>query len=126
MVKGLVRADGEPQRFTLDHGVAQLGHVWMSALDATSAATPIISRLRDQTGETCALYVLRANSRVCVLEKTRQHVLSIEQGLGGHGEPIFRGASGKAILAFMSAQSAGSVLQSLPQGSSKRRLLEEL
>src|SRR6266849_4173336 len=55
VAKGLVRADGEPQRFTLDHGVAQLAHVWMSALDASNAAGPIISRLRDQTGETSAL-----------------------------------------------------------------------
>lgn len=125
MVKGFVRADGDPQRFTLDHGVAPLAHVWISALDATNAAAPIISHLRDQTGETSALYVLRGDLRTCVLEITSQHVLSIAQGVG-HGEPIFRGASGKAILAFMNEQSAGSVLQNVPHGTNKKRLLEDL
>src|SRR5215472_894540 len=44
--KGLVRADGEPQRFSLDCGIAQLWHVWISGLDATAAAQPIVTHMR--------------------------------------------------------------------------------
>lgn len=123
--KGLVRADGEPQRFALDYGVAQLWHVWMSALDATAAAQTIVARLRDQTGETAALYVLRGNLHACVLEMTSRHVLSITQGVG-RSEHVSRGASGKAILAFMSDGMAASAMQSLPQGTNRKRLLEDL
>jgi len=124
-LKGLVRAQGEPQRFTLDHGVAQLAHVWMSALDATNAARPILSRLRDQTGETAALYVLREDTRTCVVEMPCRHALSIAQGVG-HREPIFRGASGKIILAFMSDQVVESVLENLPRSISRKRLMEDV
>jgi DNA-binding IclR family transcriptional regulator len=126
-MKGLVRAEGEPQRFTLDQGVARLAHVWMSALDIVNAAEPILSRLRDQTGETCGLYVLRGNLRTCVLEKASQSVLSITNGVGGPGLPLFRGASGRAILAFSNEKpTAGLVLQNLPHGISKKRFLEDL
>jgi DNA-binding IclR family transcriptional regulator len=125
VAKGLVRADGEPQRFALDYGVAQLWHVWMSALDATAVAQPIITRLRDQTGETAALYVLRDNLRACVLEMTSLHVLSITQGVG-RSEHVSRGASGKAILAFMNDGMAASAMQTLPQGTNRKSLLEDL
>jgi IclR family transcriptional regulator, acetate operon repressor len=126
-VKGLVRAEGEPQRFTLDHGVAKLTHVWMSALDVVSAAEPIISRLRDQTGETGGLYVLRGNLRTCVLERASQSVLSITHGVGGPGLPLFLGASGRAILAFTNEKTVADLaLQNLPHGISKKRFLEEL
>jgi DNA-binding IclR family transcriptional regulator len=123
--KGLVRADGEPQRFSLDYGIAQLWHVWISGLDATAAAHPIVTRLRDQTGETAALYVLRSNLRTCVLEMTSLNVLSITQGVG-RSEHVSRGASGKAILAFMSDGMAASAMQSLTQATNRKRLLEDL
>ena len=125
MLKGLVRAQGEPQRFALDYGVAQLAHVWMSTLDVANAAGPILSRLRDRTGESAAFYVLRGNTRTSVLEMPCRHALSIVQGLG-RSEPLFRGASGKIILAFMSDQAVGSALQNLPPGISKKRVLDDL
>jgi IclR family transcriptional regulator, acetate operon repressor len=123
--QGLVRADGNPQRFALDYGVAQLGQVWMSALDVTAVAGPIVARLRDHTDETSALYILRGNLRVCILEMTSQHILSITQGVG-RSEHVSRGASGKAILAFMNEVSTASAVQSLPQGTNRKCLLEEL
>lgn len=123
--KGLVRADGEPQRFSLDYCVAQLGHVWMSALDVTAAARPIVARLREQTSETSALYIRRGDLRACVLEMTSQHILSITQGVA-LVDHVSRGASGKAILAFMSEELATAAMQSLPQGTDKKRLIEDL
>jgi DNA-binding IclR family transcriptional regulator len=125
MGKGLVRSDGEPQRFALDYGIAQLGHVWMSALDATAAAGPIISRLRDQTGETASLNVLRGDLRTCVLEMTSLHDLSITWSVG-RSEHVCRGASGKAILAFMSEELATSIMRSLPKDTNWKRLIEDL
>ena len=123
--KGLVRADGEPQRFALDHGVAQLAHVWFATFDTTDAARPIVAHLRDQTGETAALCLLRGNLRICALEMTSPHALSSAQGVGYSG-PIYCGASGKAILAFMSEEATASVLGHLPEGISRKRLREDL
>lgn len=123
--KGLVRADGEPQRFALDHGVAQLAHVWFSTLDTANAAGPILAHLRSQTGETTALCVLRSNVLICVLEMASSHALSTAHGVGYSG-PVYRGASGRAVLAFMSEQAVASVLQHLPAGINGKRLDEDL
>lgn len=122
---GLVRAEGEPQRFALDFGVAQLGHVWLSAFDVTAAAGPIVARLRDRSGESSAFYLLRGDLRTCVLEMTSPHILSTTQGIG-RNEHVWRGASGKAILAHMGEESAASIMQSLPQGINRRRLSQDL
>ena len=123
--KGLVRADGEPQRFALDRGVAQLAQIWFSTFSVADAAGPIIARLRDQTDETAAMYVMRDDLLTCVLEMTSPHALSIGQRLG-RSASIYRGASGKAVLAFMSEASTAPLLQRLPEGIGRKRLLEDL
>src|SRR6267154_6192684 len=123
--RGFIRADGEPQRFALDRGVAQVAHVWFSTLDTAEAARPILAHLRDQTGETALLCVLRDNLLTCVLEMASPHSLLIAQGLGSSG-PIYRGASGKAVLAFMSEKATTSVLEHLPAGINRKRLEQDL
>src|SRR5262245_13310330 len=119
--KGLVRAVGEPQRFALDHGIAHLARVWFSTFDTTATAGPILAHLRDQTGETTALFGLRDNVLTSVLEMTSSHALSTAQGLG-YSAPIYRGASGKAVLAFMNEETIASVLEHLPAGINRKRL----
>src|SRR3954471_15168848 len=56
---GLIRAEGDPQRFRLAHGVMELAHVWLAGLDKVEVARPVLERLREATGETAALFVLR-------------------------------------------------------------------
>src|SRR5262245_31302749 len=123
--KGVVRADGAPQRFALDRGVAHLAYVWFSTFDAAEAAEPILAHLRDQTGETTALCILRDSSLTCVLQMASPHALSIARGLGYSG-PVYRGASGKAVLAFMSEETIAHVLRHLPEGINRKRLQEDL
>jgi DNA-binding IclR family transcriptional regulator len=97
---GLVRAEGDPQRFRLAHGVMELAHVWLAGLDKVDAARPILEELREATGETAALFVLREQKRICVLELESHHALTIARGVGDTGD-ITLGASGKAILAYL-------------------------
>jgi IclR family acetate operon transcriptional repressor len=125
--KGLIRADGEPQRFSLGPGIMSLAHVWMSRVDVAQLARPILERLRDETAETAALFVLRDDKRLCVLELTSPHPLAISRGMG-ETEHISRGASGKAILAHALRDKglADSFWRTLPEGSDRERLLEDL
>ena len=51
---GLVKAEGDPQRFRLAHGVMELAHVWLAGLDRVDVARPILEQLRESTGETAA------------------------------------------------------------------------
>lgn len=97
---GLIKAEGDPQRFRLAHGVMELAHVWLAGLNKVDVARPVLEQLRESTSETAALFVLREQKRICVLELESHHALTIARGIGDTGD-ITRGASGKAILAFL-------------------------
>lgn len=107
--RGLVRSEGEPQRFMLAHGVMQLCHVWMKGLDVTSIARPILDSLRDRTGETAALFSFSHDRRICLAEAPSRHELAIIRGVGEVTE-ITRGATGQAILAFMAEDRRRAIL----------------
>jgi DNA-binding IclR family transcriptional regulator len=106
---GLIKAEGDPQRFRLAHGVMELAHVWLAGLDKVDAARPVLEKLREDTGETAALFVLREQKRICVLELESHHALTIARGVGDTGD-ITLGASGKAILAFLDEGRRNAIL----------------
>lgn len=123
--KGLIRSVGVPQRYTLDHGVAKLAHAWFSNIDATQVARPLIEQLWTETNETAALFILRNDRRLCVMELTSRHALAISRGLG-ETEHIARGASGKAILAFLGAEDIARLLKTAPKEIDRKRLARDL
>jgi IclR family acetate operon transcriptional repressor len=98
--KQFLVSSGDPQQFRLGPAVAQLAHVWMSALDLVSVAEPMMRRLWEQTSETVALFVREGMSRVCIAEMPSAQALSFRRGVG-YRESLVRGASGKAILAHV-------------------------
>ena len=106
---GLIKAEGDPQRFRLAHGVMELAHVWLAGLDKVDVARPILEALRKSTSETAALFVLREQKRICVVELESHHALSIARGIGDTGD-ITLGASGKAILAFLDETRRDAIL----------------
>lgn len=123
--KGLIRASGEPQRFSLDYGVGRLASTWMAGIDPIRAGQPLVQELRERTNETAALFVLRGDQRLCVLEIAAPHFLKISRGVG-ETEHISSGASGKAILAFMTPEEVEPILRTLPKGSNRKQLLRAL
>jgi IclR family acetate operon transcriptional repressor len=103
--KQFLIASGDPQRFRLGPAVAQLSHVWSAGLDLGTAAEPIMRRLRDETGETVALFVPEGAFRLCIAEVPSTQPLSFRRGVG-YRERLTVGASGKVILAYMPASRA--------------------
>jgi DNA-binding IclR family transcriptional regulator len=122
--RGLIRAEGDPQRFTLGHGVMQLSHAWLKGLDTVATARPIVEGLRDRSGETAALFALRGDQRVCVLEAASRHELAITRGIG-ETTSITRGATGYAILAFLPEAASGPLLRNAPDRDRIDRALAE-
>lgn len=122
--RGLIRAEGDPQRFKLGHGVMQLSHAWLKGLDVVGTARSIVEALRDKTGETAALFALRGERRVCVLEALSRHELAITRGVG-ETTSITKGATGYAILAFLDAEVAGPIVRSAPDRDRIDRALAE-
>ena len=43
IAKGLVRAEGDPQRFALDFGIGRLAHSWVAGIDVVALARPILA-----------------------------------------------------------------------------------
>lgn len=97
---GFVVALGEPQRFRLGPAVGKLADIWSSSLDVSAAADPIMKRLWTETEETVAVFVPQGPLRLCIAELPSPQVISFKRGVG-YTELLARGASGRAMLAFM-------------------------
>jgi DNA-binding IclR family transcriptional regulator len=122
---GLIKAEGDPQRFRLAHGVMELAHVWLAGLDKVDVARPVLERLREATGETAALFVLREQKRICVLELESHHALTIARGVGDTGD-ITLGASGKAILAYLDQGRRDAILDQVTNKARRAELTKAL
>jgi len=97
---GFLVSVGEPQRFRLGPSVAKLAHVWTSSLDLTTVAEPFLRNIWATTGETVAIFVPQGGLRLCIQELPSVQPLNFKRGVG-YTERIARGASGRAILAYM-------------------------
>lgn len=97
---GFLVSVGEPQRFRLGPSVARLAHVWKTTLDLSTLADSMLRRLWEETQETVALFVPQGNMRLCVAELPSPQPLNFKRGVG-YTERIARGATGRAILAYM-------------------------
>ena len=123
--RDLILAEGDPQRFRLSHGVMKLSHVWLKGLDVVSLARSIVEGLRELTGETAALFKLQEDRGICILECESRHVLSISRGVGDSSS-LTRGSTGKAMLGFMELQRQSEILATIPKGTQRAKLEEEI
>ncbi|TCT02052.1 IclR family transcriptional regulator [Aquabacter spiritensis] len=101
VANGMMVSEGDPQQFRLAHSVLKLAQAYLSGINLVEIAGPHIAHLRDVSGETAALFVPRDAQRLCVLEHKSRHVLAISRGVG-ELLALHQGASGRAMLAFMS------------------------
>jgi IclR family acetate operon transcriptional repressor len=101
---GFVVTEGEPQRFRLGPSVGRLAWAWTASLNVAQLAQPILRKIWEETGETVALFVPQGATRICVAELPSLEPLSFKRGVG-YSERIVRGASGRALLAWMNPSS---------------------
>ncbi|MFZ9557121.1 MAG: IclR family transcriptional regulator [Limnohabitans sp.] len=99
---GFLVSVGEPQQFRLGPSVARLAHVWTASLDISALAEPVLRRIWSHTHETVALFVAQGEHRLCVAELPSPQPLNFKRGVG-YTERIVRGATGRAILAYLEA-----------------------
>lgn len=111
---GFLVSVGEPQRFRLGPSVAKLAHVWTASLDLPTLAEPVLRRLWTETAETVALFVPQGNLRLCIAELPSPQPLNFKRGVG-YTERLARGATGRAILAYLETKPAE--MRAIVQGS---------
>jgi IclR family KDG regulon transcriptional repressor len=86
--------------------------IYTGVLDVRAAAGPILDRLRQATGETAILYVLDGDERVCVERlEGPQNIRAVVRL--GERLPIYAGAGGKVLLAFLPPETRRATLARL-------------
>ena len=72
-----------------------LGHRFVRSVMAT-AALPVLSQLRDETGETAQLWIRRADERVCLVTVDSKQELKVSMAAGSR-LPLPAGSSGRIL-----------------------------
>lgn len=122
---GFLVSIGDPQRFRLGPSVARLAHVWKSSLKLEVLAEPVLRRIWQETSETVALFVPQGNMRLCVQELPSPQPLNFKRGVG-YTERIAKGATGRAILAYLEPTPEQMKLYTKDSGVDMKQLQAEL
>lgn len=120
----LVIKVNERGRYALGPHVIRLASVLNASRDLLYLAKPIMTRLRDETGETVGFHVLHSDSRVIVdqvesLEPLRRTYTEIGEPL-----PLHQGAPGKVLLAFAPDQLRQQVLRGALEAATEHTIVD--
>ena len=112
---GYLGADPATRRYRLGAKALLLARAAAPHDDLRRRAMPHLQTIRERTGETATLSVLRGSVRVYAEQLEGRHAVRQTVEVGGEA-PLHLGASGKAILAFLDpsarpANARGSALE---------------
>jgi DNA-binding IclR family transcriptional regulator len=99
-VHGLVRRDGDG-RFTAGYRLVSFGRAAAAGVPLAGLAEPVLTALRDRTGESAQLYLAQGETRICIAAVESTHGLRTIVPLGaqltmerGSGARVLRGELG--------------------------------
>jgi len=135
LARDFVVRDEAIGRYTIGPAILRLARVVLEGdtnNDVLAVAIPHLERLRNLTGETAGLHVPYHFQRLCIGEMVSRHPLRMASGVG-QVYPLYAGAAGKTILAFIGSSLVEEALTTTatpPAAGLKRpshaKLLEEL
>lgn len=123
--KEFISISGDPQRFRLGPAIGQLAWAWSASISVAQLAGPIMEEIWEATGESVGVFIPHQNYRICVAEQASTNPLSFKLGVGLK-EHIALGASGRAMLAWMEADTLDWVTLSKNAGTTPAKLHQEL
>lgn len=107
-----VKKNPDNHRYSLGFQFFRLGSIVQSEFDFRQAALPIMKQLVDETNETVELNIVDGSSRICI-EKV-DSPLDVRNFVRiGERKPLYLGASGKVLLAFLSKNEQEKVFEEL-------------
>lgn len=112
-VEGFVYQNPRTKLYSLGIGFIDFANKILTELPIAPFVEPHLIWLRDQSGETVGFYVPTGNERVCVLEFESQQEIRRSVGIGRR-YPLYRGASGRVLLAHMTEDRQERILSFLP------------
>lgn len=109
---GVVTQDTPARTYRLGPRVLAWAGLYTGVLDVRATARPILERLRRATGETTTLDVQDGHERVCVERLEGPQSIRAFVRLGER-MPLYAGAGGKVLLAFLPADERAAILDRL-------------
>lgn len=121
---GLLYRSPEDGRYSLGSRVFALASSGISHLGLAEAALPVMRELRDGSGETISLHVLRGILRVCVAE-VQSHFSVRRVVPPGMAQQTLGTATGEILLADCSPTDLEAIVADAGLGAKRRRELEK-
>lgn len=116
--QGLVEQDPETHRYSLGYRIVELSASLLGQKSLVAQSTPYMRRLSNSTHETVSLHIALEGRRLCIAEVESQQELKFTYGVG-RSRPLYVGASGKCILAYLPSEQQVDALRRLSQQSSR-------
>lgn len=116
----IVRQRADDRSFVLGPCIIRLGTLALRDSGLLEVGLSHIKRLQALTGETVCLFIVSGTHRVCVATMPSQHDLRMTVDVGAT-RPLYAGAAGKVLLAFMPEEEVRRVLA----GERLQRLTEK-
>lgn len=113
-MEGLVFQDPRTKLYSLGTIFLEYANKIMTEMPLAPLIEPWLVKLRNDIGETVGFYVPSGSTRVCTMEVESNQEIRRSVGIGKK-HPLYLGASGRAILAFMSEEIQERVLSPLPE-----------
>lgn len=109
---GYVEQNVETKKYRLGLKLFYLGTVVLKRLEVRDKALPIMHKLKEQTGESVYLNVVRDDKRMCLEVVRSIHDLQALITVGQRS-PLYAGASAKVLLAFMGEAKRNKTIEKL-------------
>jgi len=122
---GFIEKDARTQTYRLGIAVFQLGQIVQASLELRRVALPVMEELGEKTGETINLNIVRGRERVCIEKVDGKHDLRRFVELG-KGLPLYGGASGKLLLAFLPDRQRREILADVGPSAGLAEQLEQI
>ena len=97
---GLVEQDPDSRRYRLGYELLRLASIRQSGANLLRAAIPHLDQLRDRTGETAHLSVIRRDCVLRIYVVQTRHYLRFSADVGDES-PLHTTAAGKTLLAYV-------------------------
>ena len=123
--ENMVQQDPLTKKYIPGTNISNLSNTWRS--DVRKVARPYLEELLHKTGETVCLIVAEGLERLCIEVLQADQKLSAIQTIG-YRAPIYKGASGRVLLAYRPIEEVEKILdktgleQSTPQSVTDREV----
>nr|WP_312579497.1 IclR family transcriptional regulator [Sedimentibacter sp.] len=114
--RGFLSKDEDTNKYVLGSVIYYLGQVAKETIDLRKVSMPILRNINQKTKETVHIYVYEGFDRIC-FEQVESPQLVKQSVKVGSREPIWVGATGKAILAYQSEQELDEVIKEVKKSS---------